>query len=447
MLDGIFEFIGGGRDPDLPDHHRRRPDRQLHRQPLQGRRGERGPGRLAASATRAPDGRKNLKVVRGGGVIVLPLIHKVGKLKLTARQINVNLADAVTRQGIKVAVQGVATFKIGADDESIRNAAERFLEAQEEEVDSIVKNVLEGSLRSIVGTLTVEELNLDRHEVPAGRPGRRQGRPRDVRPADRLVHDPGDPRRVRATWSSSASRRRPAASATPAWPRPSADQEAAVREAEAEQVKINAAARRRRCAGPRPRRRPRPPRRAPPRPVRWPRPRRPRRSPASRPSWPSSRPPARSRSWSRRPSARPRPRRRPRSGAPRATRARPSPQAQGDAERVKLAGEAQARVVEVTAEATAKQTTLEGNAEAGIVLSKGEAEAKALALRAEAYRQFNEAAIIQTVLSMLPDIVRAAAEPMANIDTPDGPLERRRVGRRQERDPDRHRGERPRSRA
>ena len=70
----------------------------------------------------------------------------------------------MTRQGIKVAVQGVATFKIGADDESIRNAAERFLEAQDEAVDSIVKNVLEGSLRSIVGTLTVEELNLDRQK-------------------------------------------------------------------------------------------------------------------------------------------------------------------------------------------------------------------------------------------------------------------------------------------
>jgi hypothetical protein len=103
-------------------------------------------------------------------------------------------------------------------------------------------------------------------------------------------------------------------------------------------------------------------------------------------------------------------------------------QAQAEAERVKLAGqaeaavhvtkgEAQARVTEVNAEAIAKQTTLEGNAEAGIVFTKGEAEAKALALRAEAYRQFNEAAIIQTVLSMLPDIVRAAAEPMANIDS------------------------------
>ena len=77
---------------------------------------------------------------------------------------SVALPDAVTSQGIKVAVQGVATFKIGADDDSIRNAAERFLDAHSDEVDSIVKNVLEGSLRSIVGTLTVEELNLDRQK-------------------------------------------------------------------------------------------------------------------------------------------------------------------------------------------------------------------------------------------------------------------------------------------
>ena len=131
----------------------------------------------------------------------MPLIHKVGKLKLTARQINVNLADAVSRQGIKVAVQGVATFKIGADDESIRNAAERFLEADESAVDSIVKNVLEG-------LAPLDRRHADRRgaeprpaEVPAGRPGRRQGRPRHVRAADRLVHDPGDPRRVRATWT------------------------------------------------------------------------------------------------------------------------------------------------------------------------------------------------------------------------------------------------------
>lgn len=101
--------------------------------------------------------------------------------------------------------------------------------------------------------------------------------------------------------------------------------------------------------------------------------------------------------------------------------------AQAEAERQKLAGQAEAaviqvkgeagaRVVEVNAHAEAQRVTLEGNAEAQITLSKGEAEAKALALRAEAFQKFNEAAVIQTVLGMLPEIVRAAAEPMSRID-------------------------------
>ncbi|HEV2139554.1 MAG TPA: SPFH domain-containing protein, partial [Candidatus Dormibacteraeota bacterium] len=64
-------------------------------------------------------GDKGVKVVVGGGTFVLPLVNRVGRLKLTARQISVQLADAVTSQGIKVQVQGVATFKIGRDVESL----------------------------------------------------------------------------------------------------------------------------------------------------------------------------------------------------------------------------------------------------------------------------------------------------------------------------------------
>ncbi len=352
--------------------------------------------------------------MRGGGVVVLPLIHKVGKLKLTARQINVKLADAVTRQGIKVAVQGVATFKIGADDESIRNAAERFLESQDEAVDSIVKNVLEGSLRSIVGTLTVEELNLDRMKFQQAVQDAAKG---DLATSGLQI----DSFTIQAIRDESgymeligqqetARRERDARMA-----KASADQEAAVREAEAEQVKINA-----------------------------------QRDVALRRAETETQTQA---AQARAAQAGPLAEAEATQEVTRkqtelaqleaarkeqelvATTVRPAEAeaaaqirraegdkmariaaAQADAERVKLAGEAQARVVEVTAEATAKQTTLEGNAEAGIVLSKGEAEAKALALRAEAYRQFNEAAIIQTVLSMLPEIVRAAAEPMSHID-------------------------------
>ncbi|HEV2140361.1 MAG TPA: flotillin family protein, partial [Candidatus Dormibacteraeota bacterium] len=113
----------------------------------------------------AAPGDKGVKVVVGGGTFVRPLLDRVGRMKLTARQISVQLTDAVTSQGIKVQVQGVATFKIGRDVESLRNAAERFLDAKPEQVDSIVKNVLEGSLRSIVGTLTIEELIRDRQKL------------------------------------------------------------------------------------------------------------------------------------------------------------------------------------------------------------------------------------------------------------------------------------------
>jgi flotillin len=312
-------------------------------------------------------------------------------------------------------VQGVATFKIGADDESIRNAAERFLEAQEQEVDSIVKNVLEGSLRSIVGTLTVEELNLDRMKFQQAVQDAAKG---DLATSGLQI----DSFTIQAIRDESgymeligqqetARRERDARMAKAA-----ADQEAAVREAEAEQVKINAA-----------------------RDVALRRAETETQTAAAEARAAQAGPLAEAEATQEvtrkqtelaeleaartqqelvattvRPAeAEAEAQIRRAEGAKGAAIA----QAQGDAERVKLAGEAQARVVEVTAEATAKQTTLEGNAEAGIVLSKGEAEAKALALRAEAYRQFNEAAIIQTVLSMLPDIVRAAAEPMANIDS------------------------------
>src|SRR5437660_8441947 len=82
-------------------------------------------------------GDKGVKVVVGGGTIVMPLINRIGRLKLTARQINVQLSDAVTSQGIKVQVQGVATFKIGRDVASLRNAAARCLHAQPGQFDWI----------------------------------------------------------------------------------------------------------------------------------------------------------------------------------------------------------------------------------------------------------------------------------------------------------------------
>jgi len=375
-------------------------------------------------ATPLGDGEAGLKVVRGQGIVVLPLFHKIGKLKLTARQINVNLADAVSRQGIKVAVQGVATFKIGADDESIRNAAERFLDAQEEQVDSIVKNVLEGSLRSIVGTLTIEELNLDRQKFQQAVQDAAKG---DLATSGLLI----DSFTIQAIRDESgymeligqqetARRERDARMA-----KATADQEAAVREAEAEQVKINAqrdvslrkaetetqiAAAEARAAQAGPLAQAEATQEVT-------------RKQTELAQLEADRKQKELIASTIRPAEADAEAQVRRAEGEKGARIA---QAQADAERVKLAGqaeaaititkgEANARVILVNAQSEAEKTKLEGNAEAGIVFTKGEAEAKALELRAEAYRHFNEAAVIQTVLSMLPEIVRAAAEPMANI--------------------------------
>jgi len=379
-------------------------------------------GEVAAEGGRVDD--KGIKVVVGGGTFVLPLVHKVGRMKLTARQISVVLPDAVTSQGIKVAVQGVATFKIGRDVESIRNAAERFLDAKDEQVDSIVKNVLEGSLRSIVGTLTIEELIMDRQkllqQVQDSAKGdlATSGLQIDAFTIQSIADESGYIELLGQQKLSVVERDARMAKAT-------ADQEAAVREAESDQIKIDAA-----------------------RDVSL------RRAETETQTAAAEARAAQSGPLAQAEAQQEVTRRQTELAQLEAARkeqelltstVRPAEAeaaavvkradgerqaqiaaAQASAERTRLAGEAearvtvakgeaQARVVSLNADAEAHRTAVEGNAEAEITLTQGESAAKALALRAEAYKQFNEAAVIQTVLSMLPDIVRAAAEPMGNI--------------------------------
>jgi len=277
--------------------------------------------------------------------------------------------------------------------ESLRNAAERFLDAKPEQVDSIVKNVLEGSLRSIVGTLTIEELIRDRQkllqQVQDAAKGdlATSGLQIDAFTIQSFSDESNYIELLGQQSVSTITRDARMVKAT-------TDQEAAVREAESMQVKINAG-----------------------------------RDVALREAETKTQVAA---------------------AQARADQAGPLAQAEAQQEVVRkqtelaqleadrkekellsstvkpAAAEAQAVIARAegdkrariaSAEADAETTRLEGGAEAQIVLTKGEAEAKALAMRADAYKQFNEAAIIQTVLAALPDIVRAAAEPMGHIDS------------------------------
>jgi flotillin len=106
------------------------------------------------------------KVVTGGGVFIFPFVQQLHILDLSSRRNPVAIRGAVSKQGIKLNVDAIAIVKVGGDEDSIRAAAQRFL-TQQPEIDVFTTEVLAGALRSIVGTLTVEEIIRDRASFAA----------------------------------------------------------------------------------------------------------------------------------------------------------------------------------------------------------------------------------------------------------------------------------------
>lgn len=101
------------------------------------------------------------KVVMGASVFVMPVVQKLQVLGLSSRRIHVEIQGAVSKQGIRANLQGVAIVKVGGTEDAIRAAAQRFLN-QQAEIDEFTREVLAGALRSIVGRLTIEEIIRDR---------------------------------------------------------------------------------------------------------------------------------------------------------------------------------------------------------------------------------------------------------------------------------------------
>ncbi len=96
------------------------------------------------------------KIVVGKGAFTVPGLQKVRRLSLDIHEAELDL-ECVTTQGIRVSVKAVVIYKIADDYQSIANAARRFLD-QEEQMDVKVHNVFAGHLRSIVGTMALEDL-------------------------------------------------------------------------------------------------------------------------------------------------------------------------------------------------------------------------------------------------------------------------------------------------
>ncbi len=103
-----------------------------------------------------------IKIIRGGGTFVFPIFQQAQPLSLLSSKLEVTTPEVYTEQGVPVMADGTAIIKIGGSISEIATAAEQFLGKQKAEREAEAREVLEGHLRSILGSMTVEEIYKNR---------------------------------------------------------------------------------------------------------------------------------------------------------------------------------------------------------------------------------------------------------------------------------------------
>ena len=99
------------------------------------------------------------KIVKGGGAFILPMVQSCRELSLELMSFDVApQQDLYTKQGVAVTVEAVAQIKVKSDPESVQTAAEQFLTKTPQEREGLIRLVMEGHLRGIIGQLTVEQI-------------------------------------------------------------------------------------------------------------------------------------------------------------------------------------------------------------------------------------------------------------------------------------------------
>jgi flotillin len=104
-------------------------------------------------------GKGGTKVIVGGGTLVLPLIQSAQELSLELMNFDVAPSyNLYTNQGVAVKVEAITQLKVEGDNDKILRAASQFLSRTEDDREDMVRQVMEGHLRGIVGQLTIEQL-------------------------------------------------------------------------------------------------------------------------------------------------------------------------------------------------------------------------------------------------------------------------------------------------
>jgi flotillin len=115
-------------------------------------------------------GKHGFQVITGGAKFIVPIIESYEFLPLDVRTLDINVTDIVTdvtRSGAKVNIKSVAQVKISGDKRVLNTAAEHLLHKTDAAINEIAMKTLEGHVRGVCATLTIEEINSDRDTISA----------------------------------------------------------------------------------------------------------------------------------------------------------------------------------------------------------------------------------------------------------------------------------------
>jgi flotillin len=371
-------------------------------------------------------GIRGTRVIKGHGTVILPMVENCRDLSLELMSFDVApQQDLYTKQGVAVTVEAVAQIKVKSDTESVLTAAEQFLTKTDQEREGLIRLVMEGHLRGIIGQLTVEEIVKqpemvsDRMRSTCADDMNKMGLEvisftiKEVRDKNEYISNMGKPdvariKRDADVATAEAERdtaiRRALATREAAVARAQADQERvlaetlslakqaeATRDLEvkkaqyqettkkqqaqadkaydiqtnimqqqvvAEQVKVQQVEREQQVK-------------------------------------------VQEAEIARR---------------EKELIATVLKQAEIERQRIETLAEAEKRRLMAEAEGHASSIRQQGEAEAEIIFKKGDAEARAMNVKAEAFQEYNQAAVIDKLLTGLPEVVRALASPLANVD-------------------------------
>jgi flotillin len=113
------------------------------------------------------DGRRGYRIVRGGGTFVRPFRERVQRLSLELLQFDVRTQETYTTHGVPVQIDGVCMVKIDSSDAGIERAAEQFLSRGREDIVRTALQAVEGHMRAAVGGLSIEDIYRERQKLVA----------------------------------------------------------------------------------------------------------------------------------------------------------------------------------------------------------------------------------------------------------------------------------------